>query len=430
MQRFYDVVLDRFGNPAAGVQVTVYEAGTTTPASLWLSSDNALDASNAVPNPFTTGADGIAAFAARNGRYTVIYSGSNITPRQLNWVTLMDGTGGYVATGTLAQFDPTTSAQLATVLTDETGTGLVVYNDTPTLLTPDVTGGTFTSPSLVTPTLGVATATSINGSTIPTSKTLVVTTDKLSALAATTSLELKGVISDETGSGALVFADTPTLVTPVLGSPLADIITFNKASAAGGIKVDTATPTWPWADLIGPVIVDAAGANAPTLGAFIGGSVRRWAFSAGDKADCEFHIPHDYLPGSDMYIHVHWAHNGTTISGNFVGTFVYTYAKGHNQAVFGAEKTVSVSYATVNIATTPRYQHRIEETQLSINGGSATLLDSSLIEVDGVIGVNYTQTTIPTITGGTPNEPFVFFIDIHYQSTGIGTKQRAPNFYV
>ena len=73
------------------------------------------------------------------------------------------------------------------------------------------------SPSFTTPALGVATATSVNGTTIPTSKTLVVTTDKLSALAATTSAELAGIISDETGSGALVFGTSPTLTTPVLG---------------------------------------------------------------------------------------------------------------------------------------------------------------------------------------------------------------------
>lgn len=57
----------------------------------------------------------------------------------------------------------------------------------------------------------------INSTTIPTSKTIVVTTDKLSVHAATSSAELAGVISDETGSGALVFANTPTLVTPALG---------------------------------------------------------------------------------------------------------------------------------------------------------------------------------------------------------------------
>jgi hypothetical protein len=43
--------------------------------------------------------------------------------------------------------------------------------------------------------------------------------NKLSFFAATTSAELAGVISDETGSGALVFATSPTLVTPVLGTP-------------------------------------------------------------------------------------------------------------------------------------------------------------------------------------------------------------------
>jgi hypothetical protein len=55
--------------------------------------------------------------------------------------------------------------------------------------------------------------------------TVVYTTDKLSAFAATTSSELAGVISDETGTGALVFANTPTLVTPVLGTPTSGTLT-------------------------------------------------------------------------------------------------------------------------------------------------------------------------------------------------------------
>jgi hypothetical protein len=41
----------------------------------------------------------------------------------------------------------------------------------------------------------------------------------LSQFAATTSAQLAGVISDETGTGALVFATSPTLVTPLLGTP-------------------------------------------------------------------------------------------------------------------------------------------------------------------------------------------------------------------
>lgn len=144
----------------------------------------------------------------------------------------------------------------------------------------------------------------------------------------------------------------------------------------------------------------------------------------------DFHIPHDYVPGSDLFIHMHWSHNGTAISGNIVTTFKFTYAKGHGQEIFPAEKTVVITYNTVNIATTPRYIHRIDEAQLSTPGGSASLLDSNLIEPDGIIMMNMTMTTVPTITGAAVPAPVVFFADVHYQSTGIGTKQKSPNFWV
>ena len=48
--------------------------------------------------------------------------------------------------------------------------------------------------------------------------TVALTNNKLSVFAATSSSELAGVISDETGTGALVFANTPTLVTPNIGA--------------------------------------------------------------------------------------------------------------------------------------------------------------------------------------------------------------------
>jgi hypothetical protein len=124
-------------------------------------------------------------------------------------------------TGKLSQFAATTSAELAGVISDETGSGALVFA---------------TSPSLTTPNIGAATATSVNGTTIPSSKTLVITTDKLSALAATTSAELAGVISDETGTGSLVFATSPALTTPNLGTPSAGTLTNCTGLPVGSVS--------------------------------------------------------------------------------------------------------------------------------------------------------------------------------------------------
>jgi hypothetical protein len=48
--------------------------------------------------------------------------------------------------------------------------------------------------------------------------TVALTNNKLDVFAATSSSELRSVISDETGTGGLVFADTPTLITPNIGA--------------------------------------------------------------------------------------------------------------------------------------------------------------------------------------------------------------------
>jgi len=132
-----------------------------------------------------------------------------------------------VATSPSNLTGPITSVGSATAIASQTGTGTKFVVDT--------------SPTLVTPVLGVATATSINGTTIPSTKTLVVTTDKLSALAATTSAELAGVISDETGTGALVFATSPTLITPALGVATATSINATTIPSTKTLVVTTDT---------------------------------------------------------------------------------------------------------------------------------------------------------------------------------------------
>jgi hypothetical protein len=80
-----------------------------------------------------------------------------------------------------------------------------------------ITSGTWNGSSIST-TYTDAKVTSVNGSTGAVTG-LATTAGTLAQFGATTSAQLLGVISDETGSGALVFATSPTLVTPVLGTP-------------------------------------------------------------------------------------------------------------------------------------------------------------------------------------------------------------------
>ena len=130
---------------------------------------------------------------------------TNIAGLTINSTTIPTSKTLVVTTDKLSALAATTSAELRGVISDETGTGALVFADTPTL---------------VTPALGVATATSINGTTIPTSATLTKTSDNLSVFAATTSLQLKNIISDETGSGSLVFGTSPTISNLTLSGTL------------------------------------------------------------------------------------------------------------------------------------------------------------------------------------------------------------------
>jgi hypothetical protein len=86
---------------------------------------------------------------------------------------------------------------------------------------------------------------------LTTGATIGRTANPLSQFAATTSAQLAGVISDETGTGALVFANTPALVTPVLGTPnsgnLANCTGYPRSAlptAPMSRQVFTASGTW------------------------------------------------------------------------------------------------------------------------------------------------------------------------------------------
>jgi hypothetical protein len=104
------------------------------------------------------------------------------------------------------------SANLRAAMTDETGTGLLVFATSPTLVTPIL--GTPTSGTLSNCT-GLPIGTGVSG----------LAANVATFLATPSSANLAAALTDETGTGANVFANTPTLVTPILGTPTSGTLT-------------------------------------------------------------------------------------------------------------------------------------------------------------------------------------------------------------
>jgi hypothetical protein len=109
-------------------------------------------------------------------------------------------------TGTLAV------ANGGTGVTTSTGTTNVVLSNSPTLVTPAL--GT-PSAAVLTNATGLPISTGVSG----------LGTGVATLLATPSSANLASAITDETGSGSLVFATSPTLVTPILGTPTSATLT-------------------------------------------------------------------------------------------------------------------------------------------------------------------------------------------------------------
>lgn len=201
------------------------------------------------------------------------------------------------------------------------------------------------------------------------------------------------------------------------------------AAAETGIKVGGfGADDYGWHDLRGHLDTDYLDADAAPHSVFIGG-LKAHQFTANvHDAYVTFHIPHDYKIGTNLFFHVHWAHNSATITGGTVTWAIeVSYARGHNQganSVFSTPKIITVAQAAgLNL------EHMIAETAGSVSGGSANQLDTDIIEPDGLVVCRlYLDSNDLTDSVSVPN-PFAFEVDIHYQSTNVATKNKEPNFY-
>jgi hypothetical protein len=202
---------------SASSALTSQTAAATSATSAATSATTAATSAASAATSATSAATSASSAATTYTAYDQRYLGSKAT------APTVDNLGGALITGA-TYWNSTTSAMYVWSGSAWVQTATTTTYTAPTLGSQIIASGT---------TYANIAGLTINSTTIPTSKTLVVTTDKLSVLSATTSAELAGVISDETGTGSLVFSDAPTLTGTVI---INRDITLAASGAFGSIK--------------------------------------------------------------------------------------------------------------------------------------------------------------------------------------------------
>lgn len=306
----------------------------------------------------------------------------------------------------------TTAAQIGylSVITGVTGTGKVVLDTSPTIVTP-----TLNTPTLVTPILGVATATSINGLTITaTTGTLTLvngstlatagafSTTLTSTAATNVTLPTTGTLATLAGAEALTnktvngltITTTTGTLTLVNGSTLATAGAFSTTLTATGATNITLPTTGTLATLAGAEALTNKTVNGLTITATTGtltlvnGStlVTAGAFSITLTSTAATNIT---LPTTGTLATLAGAEaltnktvNGLTITAT---TGTLTLVNGSTLVTAGAFSTTLTSTAATNVT-------------LPTTGTLATLAGAEILtnkDLDGGVATNARRITVP-----------------------------------
>lgn len=213
---------------ANGLAASIATANTNASAAV-----TTANAASTTANTANTTANGLAASIA-----TANTNASNAVTTADAASTTANGLAASIATANTNASNAVTTADAASTTANAalpkaggTMTGNITFNGAQTFnkvaITAPATSATLTiadGKTLTASNTLTFTGTDASSVAFGTGGTVVYAGGKLNQFASTTSSELAGVISDETGTGALVFANTPTLVTPVIGAASATSI--------------------------------------------------------------------------------------------------------------------------------------------------------------------------------------------------------------
>ena len=177
-----------------------------------------------------------------------------------------------------------------------------------------------------------------------------------------------------------------------------------------------------WNDLVSDITVRNGAGSAPDLVAFRDG-IYAYAMTPDVLNECfaNFHIRHDYIPGTMVYPHIHWTSN-TTNTGVVRFGVEYTLARRGDSTgliTFGATQTLYIEH---NVTSGQQYLHHVSETSDG-NGISGTDLEAdSMILCRIFRDAGHSNDTFP-------DPAFMLTADIHYECNAQSTPLRTPPFF-
>ena len=225
--------------------------------------------------------------------------------------------------------------------------------------------------------------------------TIVSSTNNLSVFAATTSAQLAGVLSDETGTaGFAVFSVSPTLTTPTIGAATATSITIgaNLLNTSEWANLDgsdqaVATTSSPQFNAIG-LGTAAAAANRLNSSAAPGGGIRQDWSGAGTGVD--------YGQIANTGGTVLWGVERSTGGGVFVGTSAYSGVIGtatNTDFHLAANNTVVLTLSGTATAVVGTFKSTAESLGWVVQNAANQICTTTCTTGACVVGIDTVTTT-------------------------------------